>query len=195
MNMMLNMVNVPVKEPVKGQVATNISTEKISNQNTSKVSTNSKGKDGKNFNDVLTNATNENQTVEENAVQAGTNDVLNAMATAVVNPKLTVVDNQTETSINFAEIKENALEVSNEVLEKNPNDVLEQNLANDFASKLQNMQLQQWSEKQVGDVSNTIQQPIEATVATQEVVESILPQIDPALTKLKTDGKKDSLQA
>ena len=25
MNMMLNMVNVPVKEPVKGQVATNIS--------------------------------------------------------------------------------------------------------------------------------------------------------------------------
>ena len=65
MNMMLNMVNVPVKEPVKGQVATNISTEKISNQNTSKVSTNSKGKDGKNFNDVLTNATNENQNVEE----------------------------------------------------------------------------------------------------------------------------------
>ena len=118
MNMMLNMVNVPVKEPVKGQVATNISTEKISNQNTSKVSTNSKGKDGKNFNDVLTNATNENQNVEENAVQAGTNDVLNAMATAVLNPKLTVVDNQTETSINFAEIKENALEVSNEVLDK-----------------------------------------------------------------------------
>ena len=195
MNMMLNMVNVPVKEPVKGQVATNISTEKISNQNTSKVSTNSKGKDGKNFNDVLTNATNENQNVEENAVQAGTNDVLNAMATAVLNPKLTVVDNQTETSINFAEIKENALEVSNEVLDKNPNDVLGQNLANDFASKLQNMQLQQWSQKQVGDVSNTIQQPIEAAVATQEVVESILPQIDPALTKLKTDGKKDSLQA
>ena len=194
MNMMLNMVNVPVKEPAKGQpTSANTSTEKTSNQNTSKTPINNKSKGEKSFNDVLTNATNENQTVEESCVQAGTNDVLNAMAAAVLNPKLTVVEEQTEASINLAEVKESSLEVPNEVLDKNPAEVFGKNLINDFATKLQAVQLQQQSQKQAGDVSSNIQQPIEAALATQEVVESILPQIDPALAKLKTDGKKDSL--
>ena len=187
MNMMLNMVNVPTKEPVAGKTGNN------AEKNSLKTATDAKAGNSKNFNDVLANATTENVVADE--VVAQPNDVLAAISAMMNNPIIQLPLENAEAVPDMAETMDTDVPVQTDLFQMK----LEASLGDgstvnqketplgELASKLQDLPMQQ---KMQNPTSGNPEQIVETVQSQPQIVEMALPEVMASLNKATADAKK-----
>ena len=195
MNMMLNMVNVPTKEPVAGKTGNN------AEKNSLKTATDAKAGNSKNFNDVLANAATENVVADE--VVAQPNDVLAAIS-AMMNPIIQLPLENAEAVPNMAETMDTDVPVQTDLFQMK----LEASLGDgpavnqkesplgELASKLQAVPTDQkmqdvlMQQKMQNPISGNPEQIVETVQSQPQIVEMALPEVMASLNKATADAKK-----
>ena len=195
MNMMLNMVNVPTKEPVAGKMGNN------AGKNSLKTAADTKAGNSKNFNDVLANAATENVVADE--VVAQPNDVLAAIS-AMMNPIIQLPLENAEAVPNMAETMDTDVPVQTDLFQMK----LEASLGDgpavnqkesplgELASKLQAVPTDQkmqdvlMQQKMQNPISGNPEQIVETVQSQPQIVEMALPEVMASLNKATADAKK-----
>ncbi len=193
--MMLNMVNVPTKEPVSGKTVNN------AGKNSLKTVADEKAANNKNFNDVLTNATNENVVADE--VVAQPNEVLAAIS-AMMNPIIQLPPENAEAVPNMAETMDTDVPAQTDLFQvkletslgENPMVNQKETPLGELLSKLEDLPTGQkpqdllMQQKMQNLTSGNPAQLVETVQSQPQIVEMALPEVLASLNKATADAKK-----
>ncbi len=193
--MMLNMVNVPTKEPVAGKTGNN------AGKNSLKTAADAKAGNSKNFNDVLANAATENVVADE--VVAQPNDVLAAIS-AMMNPIIQLPLENAQAVPNMAETMDTDVPVQTDLFQMKLEASLgdgpavnqKESSLGELASKLQAVPTEQkmqevlMQQKMQNPISGNPEQIVETVQSQPQIVEMALPEVMASLNKATADAKK-----